>query len=432
VKPLDAVEVCLRVRNLLETRRLYREQRAAREAAEAAEHRALLLAEASRVLSSSLDRVTTVGQLAPLLVPEFADACVVRVIQDGRWSSAGIASSNPVLERSIQLMLDDGFPDEEGSPVSAAVGVDDRLEERLSELLGEGVGPVAILRAPLLAGSKTVGTITVARVPPRRAFDPVEQALVGELAARAGVAVENARLVATAQRAVHARDRVLSVVAHDLRNPLASIAANAEMLRNLFPPNTPGHQRQAVARIERVAQQTHSLVQDLLDISRVDDRTLGIAPRVVPVGELLEEAEVMLRPLAITRSVDLEFSADDISQTVVVDDVIIIQVMSNLVGNALRFTPAGGRVRVIGRKEEDEYVVAVEDNGSGIPADRVPRLFGGPWNADPSDWQGAGLGLVIARAIVEAHGGRIWLESPPGAGATFSFSLRIASRAEVS
>lgn len=220
--------------------------------------------------------------------------------------------------------------------------------------------------------------------------------------------------------------RTLAVVAHDLRNPLASIVAHAEMLRNLLPPHAAAQQRQGLARIEEIAQRTTSLVEDLLAISRLDGAGLAVRPRPVLPTRLLDEAEAMLAPLAARRSVRLTFEGPRDAPPVLADAARVLQVLSNLVGNALRFTPADGRVRVTWGAERGALVVAVADSGPGVSPEQAPHVFGPFWQAEASDRRGTGLGLVIARAIVEAHGGRIWLESRAGAGATFRFSLPLA------
>jgi signal transduction histidine kinase len=180
-----------------------------------------------------------------------------------------------------------------------------------------------------------------------------------------------------------------------------------------------------VSRIERVAQRVHGLVDDLLEVSRTDrPATLDVSPRPVAIDAVFSEAEAMLAPLAAARDVTLRFEYGD--QIVLADAGRVLQVLSNLVGNALKFTPAGGSVDVCAERAGDNLRVRVRDTGAGIDSDALPHIFDPYWQGNPADRTGVGLGLVIARAIVEAHGGEMAVESAPGAGTTFTFSLPLA------
>jgi signal transduction histidine kinase len=238
----------------------------------------------------------------------------------------------------------------------------------------------------------------------------------------------NTRLLYREQRrATYVREQVLSVVAHDLRNPLASIVMDAEMLRHLLPEETQPAEHRAVRRIERTAGRMHALIDDLLEVTRLHHGTLAIAAERIAPHALLADAAAMLEPLARTRGVALEFAGPADLPDVHVDGERLVQVLSNLVGNGLKFTPPGGAVRVTWLQREAELIVSVADNGAGIPDDQLPHVFRPFWQGTrPGRRSGLGLGLVITRAIVEAHGGRIWIESTAGAGTTVHFTLPFA------
>jgi len=240
--------------------------------------------------------------------------------------------------------------------------------------------------------------------------------------------LETRRLFVDARRAAGARDRVLSVVAHDLRNPLAAIAADAEMLEALLPPDAPPRQRSAISRIRRVADRTERQLQDLLDVARLEQDGLPVDPRPVAVAALVEQAGELLEPLARAHGVALAFEGPADAPPVVADAGRVVQVLSNVVGNALRITPEGGRVEVSWLVEAEELAFTIADTGPGIAPEHLPHLFAPFWQADPEQRRGAGLGLVIARALVQAHGGRIWVDSTPGAGAAFHFTLPLAAQ----
>jgi len=481
-KPLDALEVRLRVRNLLEARALHRAQRAAREAAESLGRRSALLAEASVVLASAGDANTTLERFAQLVVPGFAELCIVcagdapgdgpvavadavtaraAAIRQRLFVGAGSAGRGMAVvncgEPVSGVNGDGPATGAEGGPPGTAVdsrepaaGVDagepatgvDAGEPATGANAGtaelpawwQGLGSVvhcfdagSMFHAPLSAGRRRLGEICFARRWGSTPFDGRDLSLAGELAHRAALALENAQLVADAQQATRTRDQVLSFVAHDLRNPLASIAANAEMVRNLLPPRAPSRQRDALNRIEETARRSHALVEDLLEVSRLERGTFAVRPEPIPPVPLFAEALEMLRPLARARAIELVFDGADEVPAVAADGGRVLQLLSNLVGNALKFTPEGGQVRVGWQSAERELTVYVEDEGTGIPIDRLPHLFGSSWRAGTVERRRLGLGLVIARAIVDAHGGRIWVESVEGAGARFCFTLPFAA-----
>ena len=391
-KPFVNAEVLLRVRNLLHTRALYGAQRQARAAAEQAARMAALLAEASRVLASSFDSHTALAQLARLLAAGFADACEVDLFEDGTvWRAAG----------------------------AAAEGVAHAVEAEAA--------PERVLDVPLQAPAAHVGRLVLRRFAPRPAFAFEEVALAEELARRAALAVEHARLFADARTATEDRERILAVVAHDLRTPLAALLMDAEMLHVRRASNLDAGQTRTVARMYDTARRMDGLIDDLLEVSRVDRGALALDLDDHAPDALVAQAADMLRPLAESAGLALHVRGDAAGAVVRADDRRIVQVLSNLVGNAVKFTPAPGAVELVTELGDEECRISVRDTGPGIPADQVPHLFGAFWQARHADRRGLGLGLAIARGIVEAHGGRIWAESEVGRGTTFSFTLPLAA-----
>jgi signal transduction histidine kinase len=240
--------------------------------------------------------------------------------------------------------------------------------------------------------------------------------------------LEQRRAREAAEAATAARDRVLSVVAHDLRNPLAAIAMDAEMVRCMLSEEEHADQHEGVARIERIAHRMHGMIEDLLDVSRLERGTFAVRPSPTQPRDVLAEAEGMLQPLARAKGVALLFEGPDELPTIPADSGRVMQVLSNLVGNALDFTPAGGSVRVSWEPREAGLTVCVADTGTGIPAEQLPLVFGDFWQGTSGRRRsGIGLGLVITRAIVEAHGGRIGVESAVGVGTTVTFTLPVGA-----
>ncbi|HYW14426.1 MAG TPA: ATP-binding protein [Longimicrobium sp.] len=436
-KPLDVLEVLLRVRNLLETRELYLRQRQAREAAEQGERRAAFLAEASRVLASSFDTSTTLAQLARLAVPELADLCVVDVLDaDGAYQQAGAAHVDPAKEGLIRA-VEPCAPARPhpitrlyaaGEPVLLADIPDEVMAEiaggtRMRELAG-AIGARSAMVVPLRAGERAIGGITLIAAESGRRYGAEDLALATELAHRAALAVENARLFAHAQSAIRARDEMLAVVAHDLRNPVSTIVLGADLLLETTPDDaTRAFERRHLETIKRAGMRMNRLIQDLLEVSRVVGGRLSLAPQEEEARLLMTEASAMLRPLAQARGLAFHVRAPEGLPRLRMDAPRVMQVISNLVGNAVKFTPEGGSVTLGAAWDGRELHVSVADTGAGISTEQLPHVFGRFWQADDADQRGLGLGLAIARGIVEAHGGRIWVQSEPGEGSTFHFTL---------
>ena len=254
--------------------------------------------------------------------------------------------------------------------------------------------------------------------------------LLAELTRRAGLAAERARLFAAAELATRERERLLAVVAHDLRNPLSVVAMYAEMVNNPRRAGIAGDPdafQQAIATIHRTTSGMQALVEDLLDAATVHDGALKLHLGEHDAAELFAQAEQMLRPLAATRGIVLVVEeagdGENSGARVRADAGRLSQVLSNLVGNAIKFSPPNGTVAVRWSVSGDGLTVLVSDEGEGIAPHALPHLFSAYWQGDGFDRRGAGLGLWIARAIVEGHGGAIGVESAPGEGATFRFTL---------
>jgi signal transduction histidine kinase len=250
------------------------------------------------------------------------------------------------------------------------------------------------------------------------------------LARRAALSVENARLFHEASEATRARDEVLAVVAHDLRNPLSTILMSCALLletASRSESRDEGTERRPLALMHKAAERMQRLIQDLLDVKRIEAGRLGVEPRAEFLAAVIGEAVEMLRPLADSNGLGLVGEVPTDLPQAMIDPPRIQQVLSNLVGNAIKFTPRGGTIAVSAEALADALRLAVTDSGPGIPPDQLPHIFGRFWQAKATDRRGIGLGLAIAKGIVEAHGGRIWVESQPGKGSTFFFTVPHAS-----
>jgi signal transduction histidine kinase len=226
--------------------------------------------------------------------------------------------------------------------------------------------------------------------------------------------------LASAEAALAARDEMLGVVAHDLRNPLSVISLKAELLRET---STAEKTRRTAESIQQVSQRMEELIRSLLDVAVIEAGRFSVAPVPCDLAEVVRDACGMFEGAAQAKAIALAVHATT-TPPVMADRERVSQVLSNLIGNAVKFTPEGGRVRIEVRPDEEACaVVEVIDTGPGIAPGDLDRLFDRYWKRDRGAARGTGLGLFIARAIIEAHGGRIWAESRAGSGATFAFRL---------
>ncbi len=258
-------------------------------------------------------------------------------------------------------------------------------------------------------------------------FDESDQAILTQLSQLASVALENARLFRAAQDATRARDDLVAIVSHDLRNPVHTIHMAASFLLDIAPENDRrvGARRQLEV-IKRSATRANRLIQDLLDVARIQAGGLVVDPVPVDVSSLVHEAVDAATPLAAAAQLRVSCSLPDFSPAVSSDRERILQVFANLIGNAIKFTPKGGEIRILAIPDSSEVRFTVADSGPGIPAENLGHVFDRYWQAKSTAKLGTGLGLSIAKGIVEAHGGRIWAESPPDSGAEFIFTLPVA------
>ncbi len=229
-----------------------------------------------------------------------------------------------------------------------------------------------------------------------------------------------------AELLANAREDVLGLVAHDLRSPLNLIITTADLL--LEEKLDPARQRELLEVAMRAGKQMNRLIGDLLDTVRLQAGKFSLDLEDVPIAAIFRQASESFLPAAHKRNIRLDIIPPADGVLLRADPLRVAQLVGNVVGNAIKFTPEKGSVTVKAAPDGDRVVVQVTDTGPGIPPSDIPHLFDNFWQARNNDHRGVGLGLAIAKGVVEAHGGRIWCESTVGVGSTFSFTLPIANR----
>lgn len=399
------------------------------------------LAAASAELGRSLDFNEELRTVADHPVPRIADACLVDVLVpgDGYRRVASTRQREDLTSALVQLE-GHALTDDSPSPIidvirRARAEVVERVDEAWLDASEDpaaipywrGLGAHSLLIVPLTAGETTFGAITLVAVDQARRFSPDRRALAEKYASTAATALENARLYGVAQRATRARDEVLGIVSHDLRNPISAISMCARALEQT--PIEDGAKRTGLlVTIRESTTWMNRLIQDLLDVANIERGTLSLEVREHDPAQLLLQARHMFEMEASSHGIALEVSVATNLPLVAADGARVVQVLGNLLRNAIKFTPNGGRIVLAAEHRDRSVVLGVSDTGQGIPLANQARVFDRYWQASAgARIGGSGLGLSIAKGIVEAHGGSIWLTSAPGRGSTFSFALPVAA-----
>jgi signal transduction histidine kinase len=261
-----------------------------------------------------------------------------------------------------------------------------------------------------------------------RPWTPSDLEVADELQRRA-TEVDLERRLSSEQRAVRARDEVLAVVSHDLGNPLSVILLEAAYLLRQVPETGDERartMRESLDSIQRSTMRMKALIEDLLERASLGEQSFPLDVQPVESRALLEDAVTDAQPLADAKHISLILDLND-PPTIDADPHRLSQVLSNLLANAIKFTPEGGTVTLGARPRDGALSVTIADTGRGIAPEDLAHIFDRYWRPRGSEGEGTGLGLYIVRGIVEAHGGRVWAESSPQ-GATFVFTLPLARR----
>jgi PAS domain S-box-containing protein len=434
------VQTARAIANLLgaamRTAELYDEQRRSREQAD-------FLAKAGAILASSLDTSDTLKTLAGLAVPRIADWCTVDVVDEqGALERVAVAHVDPA---KVQLAktLQEKYPEDPQSPYGAyevlrtcrpvfvSETTDDVLvrgavDEEHLRILRE-LGLVSYMRLPLAAHERVRGVLTFVCAESGRRYTEADVRFGESVAARAALAMASAEAYEEARRANRLKDDFLATLSHELRTPLNAIVGYARMLRTGALPQE--RTASAMEALDRNATLLTQIVEDVLDVSRITSGKIRLDVQRVDLPRVVDEAVATVQPAAQAKRVRIQVIVDPRAAPVSGDPDRLQQAVWNLLSNAVKFTPSGGRVQVRVERISSHVEVAVSDTGRGIAPEFLPYVFERFRQADSGfsrEYGGLGLGLAIARSIVELHGGTIHAASEgEGKGATFRIRLPV-------
>jgi signal transduction histidine kinase len=399
----------------------------------------MVLAEAGAVLASSLDYRHTLRALGELVVRHIAQMCIIEMIEAGATvRRLTVAHADPAKAEACETLAQLSTDPRHLLARSALETKQPQLLDDISpEFLEETtqdeqhlrvlreLAPRSALVVPLLSGEGVLGALILASSRPHQ-FGIRDLGLATELARRAAFALDNVHLYEAAKRATQARDEVLGIVAHDVRSPLHLILLSAQMLQRKLPIDGDATCREYVANIMRAVNRADRLIRDLLDVSCMEAGALTLARAVMATKPLVVGALSSLQVYASEASIQLRLETDEPLPEIWADQDRLLQVLENLIGNAIKFTPQGGTITIAATRVPGAVQFSVEDTGAGIPEHSLPYVFERFWQAEGASRRGAGLGLPICKCIIEAHGGRIWAESTLGSGANFFFTIPTA------
>jgi PAS domain S-box-containing protein len=430
-----AEELGRRAGTAIENARLYREAHRARRTAENSAARASLIQEVTAALSEA-PTPSIVAQVVTSLGTKAigaAAATVYEVAKSGEELTLvrSMGYANDLLEGYRRISMTANLPVVDAIKTGRPIFYRHRRD--LDIPYPGLVRPVPTFASwvalPLEVEGRRLGVLGVS-FKTARDFDETECDFMITMSRLCAQALERAHLYDAAQTARaeaessrRTRENLLVVVSHDLRNPLSAIATTASLLIKADPAReTPARLLRYGNNILRAAQRMDRLIIDLLDLAKIEAGRLLIDPQEHDVASLVRDTVEMLAPVASSKGLSLTADVAKFDARIFCDRERVLQVLSNLIGNALKFTAQGGTIHVSACEIDGETRFAVTDTGCGIEADQLPHIFDRYWQAKGTR-DGVGLGLSIAKGIVEAHCGKIWVETEMEQGTTFFFTL---------
>lgn len=412
-------------------------ERELREELHAAERRAAFLSEASSVLAAaSLNVESAIHSLARLSASRLANWCIVYTSDSaGRVLQAVVAHRDPRQETRLRPL---GHGNVRPAIIQdviecGEVRVLDSLPEELERAIADtGLtnGIASVLIAPLLGRGRALGALLL--VSTANGYSTEEVALVEELARRAAIAIDNARLFLEAQQANRAKSDFLAVMSHELRTPLNAIMGYTDLLDAEIDGPLHPRQRRQLSRIRTSARQLLQLIEEVLGFARLEAGTEEVHLQRLPLGTLVRDAAAVAEPFAGAKELEFDVDVDDEETRIETDPGKTRQILVNLLSNAVKFT-ARGSVVLRARSNGESVVFDVCDTGVGIEDEKLERIFDPFWQVERPNTRrvgGTGLGLSVSQRYARLLGGEIQVSSTPGEGSCFTLTLPLRFDAE--
>jgi len=413
------------------------------------EERLRFLANASQKLLSSLDYQFTLTQLARLVLPYLGDACIIDLADEHAISDMVVAHIDPQHEallyeirRAYPPQLDGTHPAAQVLRSGKPLMIDHVSQELLTQniaddrqrMLVERLLPHSFMMVPLLLRGQTLGVIAVYATAAPRRYAADDLALLEELARRASIALDNARLYQETQEAVREREAFMAIASHELKNPLTVLLGRAQLLqRRLMRQGGAARDLDDIKSVITSTQQMNQLLVDLLDVAHVAGEQLNLNRASLDLGALVRRVASTMEESAPRHQISI--SAPQEPLVIAGDCIRLEQVFHNLLNNAIKYSPGGGKVAISIAVEETHALITVHDEGLGIPAAALPHLFKRFYRAPSSMSQqigGTGIGLYVVKEIVTNHGGTVEVSSTEGLGSSFTVYLPLElNQAEV-
>ncbi|HEX8272178.1 MAG TPA: ATP-binding protein [Longimicrobiaceae bacterium] len=393
------------------------------------------------VLGASLEHERTLAELARLLVPALADyASVDMVTPEGEIRRVETAHVDPALERVLRDVWE-RWPYRAGERAGVPEVVRTRRPMLLPEIdpaevaafardaehleLLRRLGPRSYLCVPLVTRDRVLGALSLVMSDSGRRYAPADLELAEEVARRAAVAIDNARLYAAAVEANQAKTDFMAVMSHELRTPLNAVIGYTDLFLAGIPTALPEPFRPQVERIQAAARHLLRLIEEILTFSRIEAGREEVHPAPADAAAIAQQSAALVEPLALERGLAFRVDAPPAGPALVTDAGRASQVLVNLLGNAVKFTEAG-EVSLRVAEEPDAVAFVVSDSGVGIAPEQQERIFDPFWQVDQSISRragGTGLGLSVARQLARLLGGDVTVQSADGRGSTFTFRL---------
>lgn len=401
------------------------------------------LLETSHWQAETVDYQERLQRTVDALVPKIADICSIYVLEEGKLVPKAVAHSTNESDEFIWSIARSGpglCPPSVGANYVYETGRSQLIEDLNVQVLEKTDFPAEVLQrltkmkfrsymaVPLFVRGKILGVMSLARLAPN-SFTKNDLDFAEIIGARSALQIDNARLYFEAQASIRLREEILGIVSHDLRSPLATVVMSNQMLAEAAEQMVAEEDKKLidapVGIIHRATKQMGRLIGDLLDFARIESGGLSLDLEYVSSGDLIRRGLEMIEHHSRRKDIEFDVQMPSNPPRLACDPDRVTQVFYNLLGNAVKFSPQGSRVKVNVSHESGVLRVEIEDQGRGIPNENLELIFEKYWRVKHDSKEGTGLGLYISRKIIESHGGKLWAEHGASSGAKLIFTLPI-------